>query len=85
MLGTETYIKPGRQSSSGLDCQVLLGLGAQRVDVRHPQLEAVEEVFRQTVPVLRQTLSVLKHGLHAEPTHGVKGGKKELSYPYRET
>lgn len=52
--------------------------------MRHPQLEAVEEVFRQTVPVLRQTLSVLKHGLHAEPTHGVKGGKKELSYPYRD-
>lgn len=62
-------------SCSRLDCQVLLRLGAQCVDVSHPQFEAVQEVFRQAVPVLRQTLSVLKNGLHAEPGHAEYGEK----------
>lgn len=33
----------------------------------HPQFEAVQEVFRQAVPVLRQALPMLEKGLHAEP------------------
>lgn len=44
-----------------------LKLRAQCVDTCHSLFEAVQEVFRQTVPVARQTLPVLKDGLHAEP------------------
>lgn len=44
-----------------------LGLGAQCVDSWHPLFEAMQEVFRQAVPVTGQTLPVLQNSLHAEP------------------
>lgn len=42
-------------------------LGAQCVDTCHSLFEAVQEVFRQAVPVTRQTLPVLQNCLHTEP------------------
>lgn len=54
---------------------LLLRLRAQRVDVSHPQFKAVQEVFRQAVPVLRQMLPMLENGLHAEPGQGADGQK----------
>lgn len=48
-------------------CPLIVLLRAQCVDTCHSLFEAVQEVFRQTVPVARQTLPVLKDSLHAEP------------------
>lgn len=71
-------------SSSRPDCRFLLRLGAQRVDMSHPQFEAVQEVFRQAVPVLRQTLPMLENGLHAEPRQREDGQKWALTFLNRE-
>lgn len=45
---------------------VSFSLRAQRVGARHPPLEAVQEVFRQAVPVTRQAVPVLQNGLSAQ-------------------
>lgn len=70
--------------SSRPDCRFLLRLGAQRVDMRHPQFEAVQEVFRQAVPVLRQMLPMLQNSLHAEPRQREDGQKWALRFLNRE-